>query len=64
MARGALSTIAGLPERAYFQRHYIHCRRLLLNAVRWAAEAGPPVALDGGAGLKLTAFRQPLAAPG
>lgn len=60
--KGRVVYIAGLPERAYFQRHYIHCRRLLLNAVRWAAAADPPVALDGGAGLKLTAFRQPVAA--
>ncbi|MCY4092085.1 MAG: beta-galactosidase trimerization domain-containing protein [Caldilineaceae bacterium] len=62
--KGRVVYFAGLPERAYFQRHYIHCRHLLLNAVRWAAAAGPPVALVGSAGLKLTAFRQRFAAPG
>ena len=41
--KGRVVYIAGLPERAYFQRHYIHCRQLLLNAVRWAAATGRPL---------------------
>ncbi len=57
--KGRVVYFAGLPERAYFQRHYIHCRQMLVNAVRWAADAPPPVELAGGGGLKLTAFRQP-----
>ena len=56
--KGRVVYIAGLPERAYFQRHYLHCRQLLLNAIRWAAATAPLVQLEGGAGLKLTTFRQ------
>ena len=62
VGKGRVVYMAGLPERAYFQRHYTHCRQLLLNSVRWAAATAPPVELEGGTGLKLTAFEQPASA--
>jgi hypothetical protein len=55
---GRVVYFAGMPGRAYFQRGYPHCRHMLNNALFWAAGERPPIELDGGMGLKLTAFRQ------
>jgi hypothetical protein len=56
---GRVVYFAGTPGRVYYRRGYVHIRKMLANAVSWAAGQPAPVEMDAGMGLKLTAFRQP-----